>query len=503
MLRSSPRFAGGAIPGQQLCPAVVPRCHLSGLHAAPACQQVAPARSFSGWASMQRHHGGRVRAASADSDVESGPCAMVVASELDVGYSSAQGARDCMEDEVQVHYNTLGHYLYAAVFDGHGGDHAAQWLAKELHVQVESCLVGRTLSNKAGIRGNTTVPIANTSTASVSGSTDSGDNGNGNGAAAAKQAAAAAAAAANGTGTGSSHGISSRDICKQQLVDSFHMADHALMQHLQRLQVGAGWWWRGAVRVCVGVSGGGLVADHALMQHLQVVGGEEMAGSGSTATVVVIKDDKLVVANVGDSQAVLCRKGNPLVLAHYHRVYGTGPDVGAEIERVLGTGGWVDDGRVCGVLAVSRAFGDWEFKGKGLPRLLQTGIERGYWDEEFASEQSFTADPVISTPDVTETLLSPDDEFLIVASDGLWDVLPPREAVQWARKEFKAKKDAAQVAASLATLALKRYSTDNVAVVVVDLQGAEARTKPKAKAASAKRGMFSFLRSTDKGSDDE
>ncbi|KAG2500346.1 hypothetical protein HYH03_001921 [Edaphochlamys debaryana] len=467
MLRSSPRFAGGAIPGQQLCPAVVPRCHLSGLHAAPACQQVAPARSFSGWASMQRHHGGRVRAASADSDVESGPCAMVVASELDVGYSSAQGARDCMEDEVQVHYNTLGHYLYAAVFDGHGGDHAAQWLAKELHVQVESCLVGRTLSNKAGIRGNTTVPIANTSTASVSGSTDSGDNGNGNGAAAAKQAAAAAAAAANGTGTGSSHGISSRDICKQQLVDSFHMA------------------------------------DHALMQHLQVVGGEEMAGSGSTATVVVIKDDKLVVANVGDSQAVLCRKGNPLVLAHYHRVYGTGPDVGAEIERVLGTGGWVDDGRVCGVLAVSRAFGDWEFKGKGLPRLLQTGIERGYWDEEFASEQSFTADPVISTPDVTETLLSPDDEFLIVASDGLWDVLPPREAVQWARKEFKAKKDAAQVAASLATLALKRYSTDNVAVVVVDLQGAEARTKPKAKAASAKRGMFSFLRSTDKGSDDE
>ncbi len=32
------------------------------------------------------------------------------------------------------------------------------------------------------------------------------------------------------------------------------------------------------------------------------------------------------------------------------------------------------------------------------------------------------------------------DEFLVVASDGLWDVLPPREAVQWARKQFKEKK---------------------------------------------------------------
>ena len=37
---------------------------------------------------------------------------------------------------MQVHYNTVGHYLYAAVFDGHGGDMAAQWLSKELHGQV-------------------------------------------------------------------------------------------------------------------------------------------------------------------------------------------------------------------------------------------------------------------------------------------------------------------------------------------------------------------------------
>jgi protein phosphatase 1A len=189
------------------------------------------------------------------------------------------------------------------------------------------------------------------------------------------------------------------------------------------------------------------------------------------------------------TQAILSRKGIAVTLAAYHRVYGSSSDVFSEIERVKSVGGWVDDGRVCGVLAVSRAFGDWEFKGTGLPRLLETGIERGYWDAEFAGQQKFSADPVLSTPDVTETVLTEDDEFLIVASDGLWDVLPPREAVAWARKEFRAKKDASQVAASLAGLALKRYSTDNVAVVVVDLQGGEFwSSKPKSKQQPGRKG---------------
>ncbi|PNW84026.1 hypothetical protein CHLRE_04g218150v5 [Chlamydomonas reinhardtii] len=364
---------------------------------------------------------------------------VVVASELDVGYSSAQGARDTMEDEVQVHYNTVGHYLYAAVFDGHGGDMAAQWLSKELHGQVENCLCGRTVHGSK-----------------LPGSSSAAAGNNGNGA-----ASTASAGSMSGT-TGSGKGISSSDISAPQLIESFHLA------------------------------------DKALLKYLSDSGGEVAAGAGATATVVVIKDDKLVVANVGDSQAVLSRRGNAVILAHYHRVYGSGADVSAEIERVKSVGGWIDDGRVCGVLAVSRAFGDWEFKGEGLPRLLETGIERGYWDSSFAAQQAFSADPVVATPDVTETLLSEEDEFLIVASDGLWDVLPPREAVQWARKEFKAKKDAAEVAASLTGLALKRYSTDNVAVVVVDLQGADfwsCKPKPPIKTVAGRKpgGMFGFL----------
>ena len=57
------------------------------------------------------------------------------------------------------------------------------------------------------------------------------------------------------------------------------------------------------------------------------------------------------------------------------RVLGKGKTVEAEIARVKSIGGWVSDGRVCDVLAVSRAFGDPQFKGKGLPSLLQLGIK--------------------------------------------------------------------------------------------------------------------------------
>jgi protein phosphatase 2C family protein 2/3 len=61
-----------------------------------------------------------------------------------------------------------------------------------------------------------------------------------------------------------------------------------------------------------------------------------------------------VVANVGDSRAVLSRGGRALDLSTEHRVWGKTPTVLSEIERIEAVGGWVDDGRVCGVLAVSR-----------------------------------------------------------------------------------------------------------------------------------------------------
>ena len=42
------------------------------------------------------------------------------------------------------------------------------------------------------------------------------------------------------------------------------------------------------------------------------------------------------------------------------------------------------------------------------------------WDQDFADGVEFTADPVVAMPDVTEITLTDDDEFVIIASDGLW-----------------------------------------------------------------------------------
>lgn len=95
----------------------------------------------------------------------------------------------------------------------------------------------------------------------------------------------------------------------------------------------------------------------------------------------------------------------------------------AEKQRIKATGGWVSsDGRVCDVLAVSRAFGDAEFKGEGLKRLLADGVNARFWTQDFADAAHFTSDPVIATPAVTYTAVSEElgDEFIVMASDGLW-----------------------------------------------------------------------------------
>lgn len=57
------------------------------------------------------------------------------------------------------------------------------------------------------------------------------------------------------------------------------------------------------------------------------------------------------------------------------RLYGSGATVSSESNRVQEAGGWIDDGRVCDILAVSRAFGDREFKGDGLSVMLRKGVE--------------------------------------------------------------------------------------------------------------------------------
>jgi serine/threonine protein phosphatase PrpC len=75
-----------------------------------------------------------------------------------------------------------------------------------------------------------------------------------------------------------------------------------------------------------------------------------------------------------------------------------------EIERIKQAGGTVLNSRVNGILAVSRAFGDTEFKGEELV----TGKVAGRL--------------LIAEPEIYSEIITPMTEFAIIATDGLWDI---------------------------------------------------------------------------------
>ncbi|CAI9768345.1 unnamed protein product [Fraxinus pennsylvanica] len=173
---------------------------------------------------------------------------------------------------------------------------------------------------------------------------------------------------------------------------------------------------------------------------------------GSTAVVAVVSPDKIIVSNCGDSRAVLCRNGVAIPLSTDHK-----PDRPDELDRIQEAGGRVffwDGPRVLGFLAMSRAIGD-----------------------------NYLKPYVISEPEVTITDRTAEDECLILASDGLWDVVSNETACGVARMCLKSCKQLSDTVGGessdkacsdasilLTKLALARQSADNISIVVVDLR---------------------------------
>ena len=81
----------------------------------------------------------------------------------------------------------------------------------------------------------------------------------------------------------------------------------------------------------------------------------------------MVTKDKIICANSGDSRAVIGLKNGKLIELRYDHK----PDNDGELKRVKAGGGFVEDGRVQGVIAVSRAIGDWEYKEPSLLKSLQ------------------------------------------------------------------------------------------------------------------------------------
>jgi serine/threonine protein phosphatase PrpC len=204
--------------------------------------------------------------------------------------------------------------------------------------------------------------------------------------------------------------------------------------------------------------------------------------SGCTVVGAFLQDRRLTVLNVGDSRAVLCRAGEAFAMSTDHkpdrpdeksRIECAGGSVLANRElnmmklhqinpriieemnipqRLAEFVGYINVYRIMGELATSRSLGDAEYK--------------GVKQEEFW-KQKFSADLVISEPEIVEVTLGDEDDFLVLACDGLWDVMSNQEAVDFVSAEYLRASSAEKIARRLVKEAMRLGSQDNITVIIV------------------------------------
>eukprot|EP00252_Welwitschia_mirabilis_P000790 TRINITY_DN1075_c0_g1_i2.p1 TRINITY_DN1075_c0_g1~~TRINITY_DN1075_c0_g1_i2.p1 ORF type:complete len:377 (-),score=81.78 TRINITY_DN1075_c0_g1_i2:514-1644(-) len=177
-----------------------------------------------------------------------------------------------------------------------------------------------------------------------------------------------------------------------------------------------------------------LVADLALSQDSEVD-----SCCGTTVLTALILGRSLLVANAGDCRAVLCRRGKAVAMSQDHK-----PDSSSERLRIQALGGFVYDGYLNGELSVARALGDWGMK---VPKDIPS--------------------PLSAEPEIQQTCLTEEDEFLIIGCDGIWDVLSSEKAVDIARSSLIRHNDPVECSKELVSEALMRAACDNLTVVVV------------------------------------
>eukprot|EP01064_Diplonema_japonicum_P027662 TRINITY_DN4046_c4_g1_i1.p1 TRINITY_DN4046_c4_g1~~TRINITY_DN4046_c4_g1_i1.p1 ORF type:complete len:338 (+),score=63.47 TRINITY_DN4046_c4_g1_i1:86-1015(+) len=172
-------------------------------------------------------------------------------------------------------------------------------------------------------------------------------------------------------------------------------------------------------------------------------------GSGCTAvTCLITPDGFFVVGNAGDSRCLLCRGGRPHPLSFDHK-----PNNEIEAQRIAAAGGHVTGGRVNGSLALSRALGDFEYKqNPDLPQEKQV---------------------VTANPDVTLTPVQADDEFVVLACDGIWDVMTNEEVIDFVRRRLQTGMKPAKICEDVCDRCLAPqapgYGCDNMTVLIVVL----------------------------------
>lgn len=168
-------------------------------------------------------------------------------------------------------------------------------------------------------------------------------------------------------------------------------------------------------------------------------------GSTGTFFLALKKDNKvhLQVGNVGDSRVIACINGKCEALTEDHK-----PNNNEERHRIEACGGRVENNRVDGSLAVSRAFGDRDYKRSAVA----------------ATQQKVIALPDVKHADVTFN----SGDFVALCCDGVFEGnFSNEEVIAFIQEKLQTSKDLTEIAARVCEEAIFRGSRDNISCVIV------------------------------------
>jgi protein phosphatase PTC2/3 len=171
---------------------------------------------------------------------------------------------------------------------------------------------------------------------------------------------------------------------------------------------------------------------------------------GSAAIACLVIGDRIITANLGDSRAVLSRGGRAIDLSVDHK-----PGSQSELDRILACGGCVMLGRIDSKLAVSRAFGDFDFK---IPAKRSNVVS--------------------AEPECSSIFINPaEDEFIVLGCDGLFEAYTSQELVDIVRSRLasmpETQQDPNRVIREVVNEAVfESRTSDNVTAILVTLTSA-------------------------------
>jgi len=175
-------------------------------------------------------------------------------------------------------------------------------------------------------------------------------------------------------------------------------------------------------------------------------------GLGSTGTLVhIVKNnfsDELVVysANVGDSRVSLISPEHIIRLSYDHRTSDE-----KEKKRILESGMDIIDDRICGTLMLTRIFGNYEYK-----------EEHEEKNNDINNNNGLICEPFISKINIDSNI---ENQFLIIASDGIWDILTEEDI----QKIIQKYQDTQKICSIIIKKCLENEAWDNMSVFAVKL----------------------------------